>query len=439
MSERTQSGQIVVIGGGAAGVAAALAAAAQGRKVCMVRQAPGTTALSSGALDLAADPAEMPGDPWSGRAPAAQLFQALLRREPQHPLAVSAMDGKRAEQILQGLCRDLELFAFRPLEKPALVLPTDLGTFKSTTMCQSSARGGHLPGLADARLGVVELKDHPLINAHALARSYTQLAARGGVRLEAVPVAATVLRRRGEQHLAPPALATLVDEPKTLRRLVESLERAVKNHQLTHLLLPPVMGLTRTPEVMEALCRLRPAFEMLASAPPAVPGLRLQGAMDRALRRHQVKLVRARAQGFTTAGGRVAALTLEDQPPLEGDAFVLTTGKFASGGLVHHHALEEPLFELPVWIGSSLAEGSPRLGKHLAREVAGPHPLMKAGVRVDHRLRPLCRTGKPGWENLFAAGSVVGGYDYITGRGGLGTALITGHLAGGNAAGGAPA
>jgi glycerol-3-phosphate dehydrogenase subunit B len=66
----------------------------------------------------------------------------------------------------------------------------------------------------------------------------------------------------------------------------------------------------------------------------------------------------------------------------------------------------------------------------MARSVAGPHPLMAAGLRVDASLRPLDSSGHPAWRNLCAAGSVLGGYDYITGRSGLGTALITGWLAG---------
>jgi len=435
MSERTDTGGGVRVGGGAAGGAAALAAAARGCKVTLVRRAPGTTALSSGAVDLAADPTEMPGDPWQDRAPTSTLLRTLQRLEPRHPLALTAVDAARSERILQRLCDELELLVFRPLDNPALVLPTDLGTFKSTTLCHRPALGGHLPDLAGARLGVVGFQDHPLVEPRSLALGYERAAARGGVDLRAVPLEVPVLRRRGEQHLSPPALAAHVDLPHTLRRLTEALDHVAKKHDLTHLVLPPVMGMARWSEVMGAISRVRPAFEMLASSPPAVPGLRLQQAMDSALARHQVHVLRARALGFNATGGRVTSLKLEDHPPLEGDAFVLATGKFASGGLVHERSLEEPLFGLPVWIGPSLAEGSPRLGKHLAREVAGPHPLMTAGVRTDRDLIALGRDLSPAWGNLFAAGSVLGGYDYITGRCGLGTALITGHLAGSRAGG----
>ena len=241
----------------------------------------------------------------------------------------------------------------------------------------------------------------------------------------------------GEQHMQPPALARHLDDPRALGRVVEALRGAVARQRLSHLALPPVMGLERWRQAADALNAVAPAFELLASAPPVVPGLRLQAAMDRALADRGVGLARARALAGTAKGGRVA-VELEAKPAVDADALVLATGKFASGGLVHHRELMEPLLKLPVWIDGRLADASPRPGRYLAREVGGPHALMRAGLRVDARLRPLAADGSPAMANLYAAGSVLGGYDYVTGRCGLGTALITGHLAGAAAAGGAP-
>ena len=426
--------RVVIIGGGAAGVAAALAAAGAGAQVTMVRLSPGTTALSSGAVDLAADPGEMPGDAWTDRASVAEHLREMLRQEPGHPLAIAGVDASLAGRVLEKLCEALDLLVFRPLEEPALVLPTDMGTFKSTTLCQAPSAGGHLPDLAGARLGVVGFEDHPLVDPGALAAGYVHAAASGGVQFDAVPVRVRALRLRGEQHMPPPALARHLDDPRALKRLVDALRAAVSRHDLTHLALPPVMGLERWRQTMDAVRDVAPAFEVLASNPPTVPGLRLQAAMNNALAGRDVKVTRASASGFHAKDGRVTAVDLEGEA-VDADAFVLATGKFASGGLVHHRELMEALFRLPVWIGGRVAAASPRPGKYLAREVAGPHPLMRAGVQVDAQLRPLTDHQTPAWSNLHAAGSVVGGYDYITGRCGLGTAFITGHLAGAAAAG----
>ena len=434
MARSETEARVVVLGGGAAGVAAALAAAQAGGRVNLVRRAPGATALSSGAVDLAGDALEMPGEPWAGRASTHELLRLQRRTRPDHPLSLAGVDGERAQELLEELCGELELLDHRPLSEPALVLPTDLGTFKSTTLCQRWSAGGDLPALAGARLGVVGFEDYPIYDASLLCESYAHFAARGGIELEARPVLVQGLRLRGDQHLDPAGMAAQLEQPAAIQRLTAELQQRCQRQGLTHLLLPPVMGLERWPRLYEALNRRQPAFEMLSS-PPSVPGLRLQRAMDLALQRRGVQLLNHRATGFTQARQRVLELQLEGRPALSAAAFVLASGKFAGGGLVHDsEGLREPLFDLPVLVDGADPGDSPWPGRHLAREVSGPHPLMKAGIQVDAELRPLSAAGTPALENLFAAGSVVGGYDYITDRCGLGTALICGYLAGRNAA-----
>jgi anaerobic glycerol-3-phosphate dehydrogenase len=139
--------------------------------------------------------------------------------------------------------------------------------------------------------------------------------------------------------------------------------------------------------------------------------------------------------GFEQKGGQISALRLKSGEMIAGDTFVLCSGKFIGRGLVHDPRLREAIFDLPVWIGND-GPSVRYLGRYLHRRVMGPHELFSAGLRVDQRLRPLTQTKRPAWSNLFGAGSVLGGYDYILGRTGLGTALVTGFLAGTYAAGG---
>ena len=53
---------------------------------------------------------------------------------------------------------------------------------------------------------------------------------------------------------------------------------------------------------------------------------------------------------------------------------------------------------------------------------------------MNGALQPLNLEGRPVAENIFAAGAILGGYDYVRELSGLGTAIITGFLAGKNAA-----
>ena len=58
------------------------------------------------------------------------------------------------------------------------------------------------------------------------------------------------------------------------------------------------------------------------------------------------------------------------------------------------------------------------------------HKLFECGIRIDSSFRPIDRTGEVFAENLFAAGSVLGGYNYPIEKSGLGVALATGRTSG---------
>ena len=56
------------------------------------------------------------------------------------------------------------------------------------------------------------------------------------------------------------------------------------------------------------------------------------------------------------------------------------------------------------------------------------------GISIGPDLRPTGARGEVLYENLYAAGSVIGGYDPTAERCGPGVDIVTGYLAGRNAA-----
>jgi glycerol-3-phosphate dehydrogenase subunit B len=60
----------------------------------------------------------------------------------------------------------------------------------------------------------------------------------------------------------------------------------------------------------------------------------------------------------------------------------------------------------------------------------GDHAAFRAGVRIDASLRPLDENGEPAYRHIYAAGSVIQGYDAAADKTGLGVAIFTGYLAG---------
>ena len=54
---------------------------------------------------------------------------------------------------------------------------------------------------------------------------------------------------------------------------------------------------------------------------------------------------------------------------------------------------------------------------------------MRLGLMTDKRLHPLAEDGSAPYSNLYAAGALLGGYDY-SGPCGFGVPILTGWLAG---------
>jgi glycerol-3-phosphate dehydrogenase subunit B len=234
-------------------------------------------------------------------------------------------------------------------------------------------------------------------------------------------------------------------------RFADSLRRALPPGGVQLLLLPAVIGeLGWLEQALSVRCAELPSLL------PSLPGLRLQRALDRQLEAAGVRLLLGDA--FST-DGRIAGLRLRDpvpplpesqdfdegaarqpspQPPswpLRAGAVVLATGKFIGGGIERRGRLREPIFDLPVWLDGRVDEGR-WMGDVTDAELEAEQAAFRAGLRIDGRLRPLDRGGRPVDDELFACGALLYGNDAARDGAGLGLAWFSGWLAGLEAAGG---
>jgi anaerobic glycerol-3-phosphate dehydrogenase len=159
-------------------------------------------------------------------------------------------------------------------------------------------------------------------------------------------------------------------------------------------------------------------FELLSS-PPSPHGWRLQQAISLGVVRSEVTELQASSE-------KVVAAQTKDKAH-RGDAFVLATGQHIGGGLLKEHVTREPLLGLGVFYDGRPAQlGGTRL-QHL--EYVDPASEFRIGLNTDQQLHPLDQGGRAPYRNLFAAGAVLGGYDYA-GPWGFGVPILTGWLAG---------
>jgi glycerol-3-phosphate dehydrogenase subunit B len=366
---------IVVIGGGIAGYCAALAARRDGAEVTVIARAPGATALYAGGMEVIDD------------------LDAVLERQPHHPITRLGLDSVRLATELDTAIQTLKL----ALEKEGLKfegswrtrgLYADIhGLARPANLVPASVAGGELRALSGRRVAVIGVKEVGDYDAVSTALALKELHA-----IEAFP----------EEVSIPdlPQAASLTDlygrrAPQPSRQRSASIAY------------PP--GFTNLP---------REGFELLA-APPSPHGWRLQQAIAHSD-------VRAEVTSFETARGRVASARAGDRT-LRADAFILAAGRHIGGGLTGGRIASEPLLKLGVFHDGSPVKSLGTRLQHL--QYLDPAQELRSGLSTDNRLHPLNEDGRVAYENLYAAGAVLGGYDY-TGPCGFGVPILTGWLAG---------
>jgi anaerobic glycerol-3-phosphate dehydrogenase len=367
--------KVLVIGGGIAGYCAAMAARRDGAEVTVVAKAPGATALYAGGMEIIDD------------------LDAVLAHEPHHPITRLGLDSVRLATELDTAIHALQL----ALEKEGLKfegswrtrgLYADIhGLARPANLVPASVAAGELRALTGRRVAVVGVKEVGDYDASSTAQALKELhgieAFAEEVSIPDLPQAASLTDLYGRRAPQPSRTKTVANA------------------------YPP--GFTNLPSG---------SFELLAS-PPSPHGWRLQQALA-------LGIVRGHVTSFETARGRVTSARAGDRT-FRADAFVFAAGHHIGGGLDGGRTTSEPLLKLGVF-----HDGTPvtRMGTRLQHlQYLDPGEELRSGLATDKRLHPLDENGEAPYSNLYAAGAVLGGYDY-SGPCGFGVPILTGWLAG---------
>ncbi len=366
--------RVVVVGGGIAGYCAAMGARREGADVTVLARAPGATALYAGGMEVMDD------------------LDAVLKTQPHHPLTRLGLDSVRVSTELDTVIPSLLL----ALEKDGLKfeggwrtrgLYADIhGIARPANLVPATVAAGELGALAGHRMAVIGVREVGDYDAASTAQALKELhnidAFAEEVSVPDLPVSASLTDLYGRR--AP--------TPKT---------------RTGPIAYPP--GFTNLPDG---------GFELLSS-PPSPHGWRLQQAIA-------LGSVRAEVVELQATGDRLVAAQTREKGH-RGDAFVLASGHHIGGGLLKEHVTRESLLGLGVFFdGLPARDGGTRV-QHL--EYVDPASEFRSGLTTDQRLHPLDEGGKVPYRNLFAAGAVLGGYDYA-GPWGFGVPILTGWLAG---------
>lgn len=413
---------VVVIGGGAAGALAGLAARRAGARVTVVARSSGATAVSSGAFDFGTA-----RDHRGRLLPLSEAVVAIAYAQPFHPYArLGDSLVPLVSEARRFLCDELRALGVRGAAdgEQALRIVTQVGTIRRTTLAQGAIARGDVSAIpAGVRIGVVGIENVGAFDPSLIAAGLREAG------FDAVPVFA---RLAMDPRNSVPDLARLVDGDG--RGAFVAKVAAACHGAGARFAFLPTAGLRDSEGVCDDLVAagLTGAAE-ISGMLPSLPGLRLQRALDARLDEAGVERLQADVESVefqpsatrsAGARGTVRSVRLVGGRSHSADAVVLASGRFISGGIVHDGRFVEPLAGLPVYVDGSLP-GDTWVGDLLDRRPEAPQPALRAGVRVDERMRPVDEANAPVAENLFAVGSVIGGYELAQDTTGLGVAAVT--------------
>ncbi|WP_458208985.1 glycerol-3-phosphate dehydrogenase subunit GlpB [Haladaptatus sp. NG-SE-30] len=419
---------VVVIGGGLAGMSAALAAARAGTRVRLLSHKESTLRNASGLVDVLG---------YAGDGIVTNPFDTIPDLPDDHPYRRVGEAGIRDGLALLDSVADYE---GDHTDRNALV-PTFGGNVKPTARYPTHTAPGLASNARDTLLvgfeTIVDF-DAPMAADHLAAAGVpfethgVTLAFPGDFRTDA-----RITR-----------LAHALDENERIERdragrggseragvsvsipVRTALAERVKPHLdgAERVGFPAILGEEHPEEVRADLERRLgvDVFEV-PMGPPSIPGMRLEADFHRALRDERVRTTAGNPVVDFEGDDRISAVVVERNGariPFHGEQIVLATGGLVGKGIDSDRGgVREPIFDCHVptpddrydWFEDRAFDG---------------HPFARFGVQVDDELRPLDGAGEPEFENLRAAGGVLGNCDFAAEKSGSGVSLATGVVAG---------
>jgi len=236
----------------------------------------------------------------------------------------------------------------------------------------------------------------------------------------------------GSRHLSevyPEHMARALELPSNREMFAQMIKPLLENSQVVGI--PAILGIYRTQQILSDLEKRIgvPLFE-IPTMPPSVTGLRIKEAFEQRLPKRGVRLfTQKRVVGAKIIeSGKSFFLEIGDDQInfiVSTRGVILSSGRFIGKGLhADRKQIREAIFDLPVY------QTWDRTRWHLKDFLdSRGHPINRTGLEVDHLFRPLDRSGRPAFQMLFAAGSILAHQDWMRMKCGSGLAIATAYKA----------
>ncbi|MDX2319855.1 MAG: glycerol-3-phosphate dehydrogenase subunit GlpB [Moritella sp.] len=422
----------IIIGGGIAGYTAGLRSLEAGLKTAIISNGQSALHFSSGSIDL------LSHTPTGKviRNPAV-IFDKFTNEFPHHPYSKI---GKESVFKSMQWYKDLLTNAGIPLTQQDNgdnhFRITPLGTLKSTWLSQPYVQ--QLPMQLSRhtikRIVVVQIDDFRDFNAKMVTDSLTQLPEFNDVEISHTSIAIEGFSglKRNACELRSIDIARILTNDNEIEALANKLSAIATPDDIV--IIPAITGNGLGLETLNKLHTLTNlTFHEVPTMPPSMLGIRLEETMiDLFIKRGGMLLKGDQvthgdiAKDASNSGElslkRIYTRNLESMP-LSADHFIFASGSFFNKGLIgHHDKLQEPVFDLDM---NSLEERNTWYNPQFF--AANSQPFLSLGIKTNHHFNPMIK-GKV-INNLFCAGSNLGGYDPVAEGNGSGVAISTAYHA----------
>ena len=408
---------LVIIGAGMTGMAASLFAANRGIAAVQVGIA-SEIVFSSGLLDLLGVHPIEEGRTWGNPWQALDLLSADI---PDHPYSrIKKTDIRKSfEEVVAFLTASGLVYQMDKEHNTQVIM--SLGTLKPTycvpcTMWNGAQALGTKPSCL-----VIDIKGLRGFSARQITETLKPVWP--GMWYERISFPG--MQNAQEVYTEPMARSLAV--PKTRETLAEIVRPLLKDARIIGV--PAVLGMHDSLEVHQALEAMLgvPLFE-IPTMPPSIPGLRIKEAFEmklpekgvRLLYQHRVSSITRKQNRFMLNIGNGSATSR-----IRSKGIILATGRFLGKGLfADRKTIRESLLDLPVYQPGV----RPDWHRFDFLDSRG-HRINQAGLEIDDHFRPLDTSGRPVFDTLFAAGSILAHQDWMRQKCGSGLAIATAYAA----------
>lgn len=224
--------------------------------------------------------------------------------------------------------------------------------------------------------------------------------------------------RKNPSEMRSTNIAKVFDKGDALDEFAQKANELSEGFEV--LVLPAVFGLFNKKIASELKTKINKPVVLLPAIPPSVPGIRSQILLRKRFQElGGTYFLGDNVEEGTFENNRLVAIGTNNHGDikLEADQFILASGSFYSKGIVAtRDKVYEPIFGLDV-------NGETNGSKWRDEKFFNDQPYMHFGVNTDSQFRATMN-GKA-VENLFVAGSVLGGANALKEGSGAGISVLT--------------